>query len=95
MSNVWKQNEELAKSYADPTELYSISNFSEMTKPMSSTSKLSQTKSKLYMRMVIKLTEKFGNNPKTVNIIKKCLDENLEGKAFINANILEVIENDI
>jgi len=29
------------------------------------------------MRMVIKLTEKFGNGAKTVNIIKETLDKSL------------------
>ena len=61
MSDVWKQNEELNKSY-DPNDMYHMSNLREVAKPLSSTSNLSQAKSKLYTKMVEKLSEKFGNN---------------------------------
>ena len=40
MSNVWKQNEELNKSY-DPNDMYNMTNLREVAKPLSSTSNLS------------------------------------------------------
>ena len=71
MSNVWNPNEDLNKSY-DPSEMYKMSNIREASKPLSSTSNLSQAKSKLYSKMVEKLSIKFGNNQ--VDIIKQSLD---------------------
>jgi hypothetical protein len=64
-----------------------------VSKSMSSTSNLSQAKSKLYTRMVDKLSEKFGHNQS--DLIKKSLDYNLEGKPYINATLLQGIEDDI
>jgi hypothetical protein len=64
MSNVWKGNEDLNKSY-DPSDIYQMQNMRRddiVSKSLSSTSNLSQAKSKLYTRMVDKLSEKFGNN---------------------------------
>ena len=62
MSNVWNANEDLNKSY-DPTDMYHMSNLrGEVSKPLSSTSNLSQAKSKLYSKMVERLSIKFGNN---------------------------------
>lgn len=70
MSNVWKGNEDLNKSY-DPSDIYQMQNMRRddiVSKSLSSTSNLSQAKSKLYTRMVDKLSEKFGNN--AVGVIK-------------------------
>ena len=45
--------------------------------------------------MVLKLTEKFGNSLKTVNIIKHTLDNALQGKSYITNHILEEIQTEI
>lgn len=47
------------------------------------------------MRMVLKLTEKFGNSLKTVNIIKQTLDKSLQEKSYITKQMLDAIETEI
>lgn len=45
-------------------------------------------KSKIYLRILVNLVDKFGNEPKTVNIIKEVLDKELVGKSTINVGDL-------
>jgi hypothetical protein len=41
---------------------------------------VSDAKQKLYMRMVMKMTEKFGGDQRSVRIIKECLDLKLANR---------------
>ena len=47
----------------------------------------SQVRHKLYMRMVMKMTEKFGSTTKSVGVIKATLDKHLEGKNQIDPGV--------
>lgn len=89
-----KPDQDLNVSYDPPANDVnnSLSHYSEVSR---ATSKFSQVKSKLYMRMVLKLTEKFGNSLKTVNIIKQTLDKSLQEKSYITKQMLDAIETEI
>jgi hypothetical protein len=53
------------------------------------------TRSKLYQRMVLKLSSKFGTSAAVMSVIKSALDRNLEGKAPIEPSVFDSIEEDI
>jgi hypothetical protein len=39
------------------------------------------------MRMVVRMTEIFGGESRSIRIIKDCLDKKLEGRNHIDANV--------
>ena len=46
---------------------------------------------KLYMRMVMKMTERFGSQPNTIQVIKATLDNYLEGKNKIDKSVSQIV----
>ena len=49
-----------------------------------SSQRVTEVRNKLQMRMIMRMSEKFGGNSNSLRVIKDCLDEKLEGKVFIN-----------
>jgi NADH:ubiquinone oxidoreductase subunit D len=52
---------------------------------MSNKSNASEVRHKLYMRLVVRMTEVFGGESRSIRIIRECLDRKLEGRNHIDA----------
>lgn len=51
------------------------------------TANASDVKHKLYMRMVMRMTEKFGGDQRSLRVIKECLDLKLNNRQKIDAGV--------
>lgn len=67
---------------------------SEEKKPEQASTKVSpllqnfsSAKHKLYMRMVMRMSEKFGTDSATLKVIKNTLQQQLSKSSFINATV--------
>ena len=56
-------------------------------------SKMSQIKNKLHMRMVIRMTSKFGN--KNFPLIKNLLEKHLDNYTHVDASVIADLESKI
>ena len=52
-------------------------------------------KQKLYIKLMMRMSDKFGNDQKSLNIIKECLDLKLTNKQRIDASVIDQIQDDI